>query len=56
MFRKLIATDPQQNNIPSPRGLEAIFFAHGAQTMLGWFGVDMAFPGQWVSLPARSRP
>ena len=31
--------------------LGVVFFAHGAQKMLGWFG-GWGFPPPWASLPA----
>jgi putative oxidoreductase len=38
MFRKLIATDNDAATAILRLALGAVFFAHGAQKMLGWFG------------------
>jgi putative oxidoreductase len=38
MFRKLMATDNDIATTIVRLGLGVIFFAHGAQKMLGWFG------------------
>jgi putative oxidoreductase len=38
MFRKLVATDNDIATAILRLALGAIFFAHGAQKMLGWFG------------------
>src|ERR1700758_4938914 len=39
MFRKLVKTDPNNFALTIPRIVMGIvFFAHGAQKMLGWFG------------------
>src|SRR5437588_9175326 len=38
MIRKLIATDHDRATATLRFALGVIFFAHGAQKMLGWFG------------------
>jgi putative oxidoreductase len=38
MFRKLLLTDDNPATIILRLGLGVVFFAHGAQKMLGWFG------------------
>ena len=39
MFRRLVSTDPHDFALAIPRLVMGIvFFAHGAQKMLGWFG------------------
>ena len=38
MFRKLIATDDSMATAILRVVLGVVFFAHGAQKMLGWFG------------------
>ena len=38
MFRKLLATDENRSTVILRFVLGAVFFAHGAQKMLGWFG------------------
>jgi len=38
MFRKLLVTDDNPATILLRLGLGVVFFAHGAQKMLGWFG------------------
>ena len=44
MFRKLLATDNNGGTTILRLLLGVIFFAHGAQKMLGWFG-DYGFTG-----------
>ncbi len=38
MFRRLLLTDDNPATIILRLGLGVVFFAHGAQKMLGWFG------------------
>ena len=38
MFRRLLLTDDNSATIILRIGLGVVFFAHGAQKMLGWFG------------------
>src|SRR5260370_29685754 len=44
MFRKLLATDNSPATAILRIALGIVFFAHGAQKMLGWFG-GFGFPG-----------
>jgi len=57
MFRKLIATDNDRMLTLMRLALGAVFFAHGAQKLLGWFGgfgytATMAAFSQQMGIPA----
>ena len=57
MFRKLIATDNDRATAILRIALGVIFFAHGAQKMLGWFGgygftATMGFFTHGMHIPA----
>jgi putative oxidoreductase len=57
MFRKLIATDNDNTTTILRLVLGVIFFAHGAQKMLGWFGGygftgTMGFFTEMLHIPA----
>ena len=66
MFRKLLATDDSTATAILRLVLGVVFFAHGAQKMLGWFGGPgfsgtlglftgyLHIPSPWLSW--RSRP
>ena len=48
MLNKLFATDDSIPVAILRLVLGVVFFAHGAQEMLGWFGAS-AYLGQWVT-------
>jgi putative oxidoreductase len=57
MFRRLLATDDSTATLLLRLGLGVVFFAHGAQKMLGWFGGfgfrgTMAFFTGMMHIPA----
>ena len=60
MIRKLLGTDDNAATIILRLVVGVVFFAHGAQKMLGWFGgygcsggsVEMVSPARWASSPA----
>ena len=57
MFRKLIATDNDRMLTLMRLALGAVFFAHGAQKLLGWFGgfgytATMTAFSQQMGIPA----
>jgi len=57
MFRKLIATDNDRMLTLMRLALGAVFFAHGAQKLLGWFGgsgytATIAAFSQQMGIPA----
>ena len=49
MLKKLMATSNDVSFTILRVVLGTVFFAHGAQKMLGWFG-DFGFHGTWDSL------
>src|SRR6202045_1783982 len=60
MFRKLIATDNDATITILRLVLGVVFFAHGAQKLLGWFGGygftgTMGFFTGMMHIPAHSR-
>src|SRR5450830_1842844 len=57
MFRKLISTENDAATAILRLALGVVFFAHGAQKMLGWFGGDgfngtMGFFTKTMHIPA----
>jgi putative oxidoreductase len=57
MLRKLLATDSNSATLALRLALGIVFFAHGAQLMLGWFGgygfsASMGFLTQTLHIPA----